>query len=763
MPLGRWANRLLRPPGWWRKLDFYLFGRHRFGRYRRVLAYGLLLAGLAVLGLLGVGWLLLPDTTVLVRSDARQPSVVISLDNQELGRFVDPLLPRPVRPDQVPPVLKLAVVEMEDPQFYRHAGWVKRLGSTLTIRLARHLYDEQEGMERGYIRRMRELLAALVLERQLTKDEILTQYLNFAEFGGNIRGIENAARKYFGKSTATLDAAECALLAGMLRAPTAYHPRLNPKRSIERRNQVLDRLTDRGVLTPAEYAELIHEPLVLAPLQPDTLDPGLAPYYLQHLKESLRPWLAERKLDLTTAGLRIYVSLDTRLQRHAEAAVARHLRQHQKRMDEYIKNTNYFRRRRSIIQRALKQSDRYRWYKSRSLGEVAIQDSFKRRRSMRIFAWNPAGYIDTVMTPLDSLKYYASLLETGLMTLDPHSGDVLAWVGGISHDFFKYDHVMQGKRQVGSTFKPFVYAAAFENGYEVCHQLLNQPPEIPTPEGDFWRPQNADHDYGGLVSLRYGLVHSINVVTARLCHEVGPASVVEVAQRMGIRSELKPVPAVSLGTFDLTVAELTQAYAPIVNGGRQPGLRLVLRIEDSKSRILEDFTARQQATQAIKPHTAYTMVELLRAVATNGTAANVRYLGGLPWYMDLGGKTGTTQNSADGWYVGFTPHLVTGIWVGCSDRNVNFGHAAYGRGSQMAMPIWSYYMASVYKDKKLGYNDKDRIAKPPDYRMQTYCPSDPLKRKTEEEAPSDSTEVEAETPTADDSSTDNDESQSLFD
>lgn len=739
--LGRWAtrlrgetSRLLEP------LDRRLFGGQRFGGYRRAWALMALTLFLAAGSLLLIGLLMLPDFEPLLNPEVVQPSRVISLDNKELGRYENPLLPKPVKPAQVPILLKQAVVEMEDPKFYDHSGWVKRLGSTLTVRLARHLYDKQEDVSRSTIRRARELLAALVLERKLTKDEILTHYLNFAEFGGVVQGVENAARKYFGKTAADLAPEECAQLAGMLRAPTTFHPRLHPDRSLERRNTVLNRLADQGAITAKEYAQYVRRPVRLAALKPDSLDPGLAPYFMQYVKEWMQPWLEARKLDLHTAGLRIHVSLDTRLQRHAEAAVAKHLSQHQKRMDDYVKYMNYFRKRRSIIQRAVKQSDRYRNYKEAGLPETQIQDSFKVKRPMRIFAWNDKGYVDTLMSPIDSVQYYARILESGLMTIDPRTGHVLAWVGGVSHSFFKYDHVIRGKRQVGSTFKPFVYATAFERDYEVCSQQLNQPPEIPTQEGDIWRPQNADHDYGGMVSLRYGLVHSINVVTARLCQELGPEAVVEVAKRMGIQSELKAVPAVSLGTFDLTVAELTTAYAPIVNRGLQPGMKLVLRIEDAKGRIIEQFDA--PPAQVIKPTTAHTMVELLRAVATNGTAGNVRYVGGLPWYMDLGGKTGTTQNSADGWYVGFTPHLVTGIWVGCSDRHVNFGHASFGRGSQMAMPIWSYYMASVYKDKKLGYKDKDRIETPRDYRMQIFCPADPIKRKTEEEAPTDSTEIE---------------------
>ncbi|MDW8334189.1 MAG: transglycosylase domain-containing protein, partial [Bacteroidia bacterium] len=608
-------------------------------------------------------------------------------------------------------------------------------GSTITQRLARLLYDEQsQRKERGAIRKLQEAFTALILERRYTKKELLTFYLNHSFFGGTNYGIEQAAEDYFRKRARFLTIEESALLTGMLFAPSKLNPRKNPAGARKRRDEVIKKMQRLGKLSPqAAQAAMAAPVYVEAPVRKSEKRNYFAGYFRQYVLDFAQKWCNERGLDMFREGLRIYTTLDSTLQSYAEAAAKEHLREHQRHLDVILKSLRTLRKNSPILARAMRQSRRWKTAKQAGMSDDAIEESFTKPVPMRVFSHHrPEGYVDTVMSPFDSLKYYARLLEPGMVALDHKRGHVLAWVGGLDYQFFQYDHVHKGKRQVGSTFKPFVYAAALEAGFKPCDTLLNQPPEIVAPDGDLWVPRNADHDYGGYVSLRYGVTYSINVVTARLIQKVGPEKVVELARKMGVESELKPVPSIALGTFDLSVLELTAAYQCFPTLGLYRAPTAVMRIEDRKGRVLATF--KSEPRRAFGQETGYAMVELLRAVATYGTAANVRFIAAIPWNLDVAGKTGTTQGNSDGWFVGFTPALTAGVWVGCADRNVNFNYSNLGRGSYMAMPIWSKFVAKAYADPALPYNLRQKIVAPVPYRHVTYCPFDPVRKIVEEGA-----------------------------
>jgi penicillin-binding protein 1A len=714
--------------------------------YRR---YRIWAVSLLVFILAGMGTLFtllyysLPDLQPVLIKNYYQPTTVFSGDNQVLGVFKEPYNRKYLTVDQLPDTVRKVLVAIEDPHFYAHVGVRASGKSTITIRLARQLMQAQQLKPWPMLNKLRDVFVALYLERQLTKDEILTHYLNFASFGGTVYGIHQAATQYFGHPATELTIPQMALLIGMLKAPTTYNPRRAPDAAIARRNQVCVELAKKGLLAGMTVEEAQAYPLDLAPPKLPAPDTALAPYFVDHVKQWLNKWCKENGKDLHRDGLKVYTTLNTRIQGHAEAAMAKHLAVHQKRMDDFIRYAPILSEKSDLLKRYLVTTPHYQQLKRKGLDEETIRDSLKKKKPMRLFSWETGNYEDLVISPLDSLRRELRTLHCGMVSLDPLNGHVLAWVGGIQHHYYQYDHVAQGRRQVGSAFKPVVFATAFDKGKLPCDRYLNQPVQIPTPEGDMWEPKNADHDYCGEVSLRYGLVHSINVVTARLIQDISPESVVDLSRKMGIRSPLKPVPAMGLGTFDCTVQEMASAYSVFPALGKRAEPLFITRIEDRKGRIIASFQSEKQ--KVLRPETAYLMVELLRAVALSGTAGNLRWEAGLPYNIDVAGKTGTTQNSSDGWFVGFTPQLVTSIWVGCNDRSINFGHNNYGRGSHMAMPIFSHYYKKVYDDDSLNYYVNSTVPKPPTYAMQILCPYDPIKRMGEGEG--DSTDTDNDAPT----------------
>jgi penicillin-binding protein 1A len=608
-----------------------------------------------------------------------------------------------------------ALVSIEDERFYDHSGIdpvapfaiIKgslqgkdiRGGSTITMQLARNLYD-QVGRERSLLRKLKEVTVAVVLEGSFTKEEIITAYLNTVSFVGNTYGIENGAKSFFGKSANELAIEEAALLVGLLKATDAYNPRRHPEKALKRRNEILNKMYefgfgDKGI--SLDSAKKI--PIALVQNQ-DYRDLGLAPYFTEHLRRWFKGWCEEHGYDPYTDGLRVYTTIDSRMQRHAEAAVAEHLSELQVTFNKQIEGREPYRKDTTFFLRAMRKSQRYASARLDGLTEAEIIEEFKQPIKMDLFSWK--GEVkDTLMSPWDSLRYYAPFLETGFMAIEPTNGEIKAWVGGINHKFFKYDHVYDGKRQVGSTFKPFVYTAAMDNGFTPCDVELNQPIFFYDDTGKMiWAPKNADGKVGGYMTLRTGLGTSTNLITARVMKAIGPHVVCEWARKMGITSNLDCVPSLCLGTTDLSVFELVSAYCTFANKGVYNEPIFVSRIEDRNGNIIQTFTS--QGREAISERTAYMMIDMLKGVVDGrgGTAGRLR--GRYKLKGEIGGKTGTTQNNSDGWFVGVTSNMVAGAWTGCADRTMRFSSTAYGQGASMALPIYGLFMSKVYADSTIS-------------------------------------------------------------
>jgi penicillin-binding protein 1A len=657
--------------------------------------------------------------------------------------------------DSISPYVIHALIATEDRRFYEHPGIdLKGLfvavfdgitrahfrgASTLTMQLARNLYDQQTGydieqqeefqqekrwIDSKYLRKIKEMIVSIVLERLYTKDEILNSYLNTVSFGGNTYGIQAGAKVYFDKHCSELKIEEAALLIAMLKGTTRYNPVLNERsreRAYNRRNTVIELMQENGFISE-EQAEKSKAKELLIHYSPINHNSGIATYFREYLRKYLKKWAKERGFNLYTDGLKIYTTLDSRMQHYAEEAVAEHLSSLQPLFDKHITGKEPWKQDKSILERAMRQSFRYLYAKNvAGKNEKEILAEFKTPINMEVFIWRDGkrNHIDTVMSPWDSLQYYNKFLETGFVSLDPTNGHIKAWVGGLDHNFFQYDHVKQGKRQVGSTFKPFVYTAAFDNGFSPCDEMLNQPVYFYREDGSLlWAPKNSDGKYGGKMTLRRALATSVNLITAQIIKQIGPQVVVDYAHKMGIESELDPVYSLCLGTTDLSVMELTGGYATIANKGRWNEPIFITRIEDKHGKLIDEFKGASR--EAISEETAYLMVDMLKGGVNEpgGTAGRLRFRYHLT--QDIGGKTGTTQNHSDGWFMGITPKLVSGVWVGCADRSVHFRSITYGQGANMALPIWGIYMQKIYKDSSIHLG-KETFERPNSFNVELDC------------------------------------------
>ena len=633
--------------------------------------------------------------------------------------------------EYISPYVVEALIATEDIRFYDHSGvdpmallavlkdvilsGEKRGGSTITMQLSRNLYN-QVGKKKTIFRKVKEMIVAVILERRFTKDEIVTSYLNTVSFVGNSYGVQNAARIYFQKEAIDLEQHEAALLVGILKGTYEYNPRTHPDRAMDRRNTVIDQMQKYGFVTDFQADSLKALGLGVTYRQ-DDFNNGMAPYFTEHVRMWMRDWCKENDYDLYTDGLKIYTTLDSRLQTHAEAAVAEHLSDLQQKFDKHIEDREAWRKDTTILTRAMQQSYRYIRAKNAGKTDDQIWEEFHTPIPMEVFSWN--GAIDTTFSPMDSIKYYSRFLETGFMTIDPSNGQIRTWVGGIDHRFFKYDHVYKGKRQVGSTFKPFVYTAAFDNGYSPCHQMLNQQVFFYDNDGELaWAPKNSDGRVSGYMTLRRGLATSTNLITARIMKEIGPEVVCRYAYKMGIKSTLDCVPSLALGTTDLSVYELTGAYGTFANRGVWVEPNFITRIEDRNGNIIYENVAEQR--EAISENTAYMMINMLMGVVREpgGTAASLP--GRYKLWNEIGGKTGTTQNQSDGWFMGVTPSLVGGTWVGCSDRSMRFRSLQYGQGARMALPIFGLFLKNAYADSTLAL-PRDPFPQPRGFDVELDC------------------------------------------
>ncbi len=634
-----------------------------------------------------------------------------------------------------------ALVATEDARFYKHSGvdyrslarvLVKSLllqnessggGSTLSQQLAKNLYPR-----RNYwfwdmpVNKLREVIIAQKLEAIYSKEEILELYLNTVPMGGNLYGIERASQRFFSTSAGALKTEQAAVLIGMLKATTTYNPRLDPEKSRKRRNVVLAQMAKYNYLTAAQADSLQQLPLKLK-YNYTTHNDGMAPYFREYLRQELVLWAASRKkkngepYNLYTDGLKIYTTIDAGMQRHAEAAVQKRMAQLQREFNAHWQGRAPWGRNTAVLQEAMRRSDRYKKMKAAGRSETDIQEAFRKPVPMQLYNWG--GSSKKTMSPMDSLAYYERFLNTGLFSVEPRSGYVRAWVGGINHHIFKYDHV-RAKRQVGSTFKPIVYAAALEKGLKPCDYFPNE--RMTYPDYDNWSPRNANEQYGGEYSMRGALAHSVNTISAQIMMQTGVENTVDMAHRLGVTSTLPEVPSLALGTANLSLLEMVTAYATFANRGYHITPVYITKITDRTGKVLREHREGDDAKKVLSEKTAATMLYLMQGVVEEGSAAKLRSQFGLQ--MDIAGKTGTTQDYADGWFIGITPQLVTGVWVGGESPQVHFRTLALGQGSHMALPIWGDFTRRIALDPAYtGYYNSHFEPLPPNLQANLSCAS----------------------------------------
>jgi penicillin-binding protein 1A len=695
--------------------------------------FGLVGLFILLLFLAGIGAFgYMPDLKELENPRSQLASEIYSADRVLLGTYYRENRTN-TRYEEISPNLINALVATEDVRFVKHSGVDARSmsrmifgvltfnpkggASTITQQLAKNLFPRERQSKPGLVlMKFKEWVLAAKLERRFTKKEILTLYFNTVSFGNNSYGIKIASKTYFGKEPKDVTIEEAAMLVALLKGPSMYNPKRHPERARERRNFVMRQMGKAGYLTEDEYRKMADNPIDLSNYRLLDHNTGPAPYLREYLRRVMTQWAkGYRKPDGTSYdiykdGLKIYTTIDSRMQRYAEDAMTEHLKGYLQ--PEFFKhwkghkNAPFFRIKEDeiekLMQQAIRRSDRYINMKNDGAGEREIKEAFNTPVEMSVFSWN--GEIDTVMTPMDSIRYYKFFLRSGMVSIEPHTGHVKAYVGGINYKHFKYDHVVDSRRQVGSTFKPFVYAIAMQEGESPCAEYPNTPITIQLPSGQTWTPRNSgDHKDGQMVNLKEALAHSINRVSARLIDRYTPAAVVRLVNNLGITTEIPAVPSISLGTADLSVMEMTGAYAAFANRGVFAKPILITRIEDRHGTVLATFTS--ETHDAMSEKTAFLMVELMKGVVQYGTSARIRGRYGLTY--PIAGKTGTTDNNSDGWFIGLTPSLVTGVWVGNEDRAAHFRSTALGQGANMALPIWGLYMQRVYRDPKLDVSTGD--------------------------------------------------------
>lgn len=689
--------------------------------------------------------------------------------------------------DDLPESLVDAAIATEDVRFHRHSGIdfrslarvaVKSVllgnvgagggGSTITQQLAKTLFPREEATSsfpgarviKLVTTKFKEWITAVKLERNYTKDEILTMYMNTIFFGSNAYGIMSAANTFFAKDPIDLNIEESALLVGMVNKPTRYNPTINPDHSLKRRNHVLSQMYKYGYLEKEAYDSIVQLPIVLSYETKDH-NSGLAPYFRDMLRrymnakepkkssykyseeyqaDSLRwendqlyGWLNKNSkpdgssYNLDKDGLKIYTTLNSKMQLYAEQAVAEHLGGNLQK--SFFADMRWKRNKPfavdvpaetadNLMKQARRWSDRYRTMKDAGASESEINKAFNEKVEMRVFSWNKKGYIDTVMTPNDSIRYYKSFLRAAFVAVEPHTGNVLAYVGGPNYRYFKYDNARQSKRQVGSTIKPFLYTLAMQEGFTPCDQVVNVPYSFEVGDTT-WTPKSTDKDIwiGKTVTLKWGLTHSSNNISAYLMKQFGPSAMVEMCHKLGIKSHLDEVPSLCVGPCDISPFEMVSAFNSFPSRGVQIDPIFVTRIEDNRGNVLSNFAASKR--EAISEESAYLMVNLMQGVVNEGTAGRLRSVYQLTG--QLAGKTGTTNDQSDGWFIGYTPKITAGVWVGAEDRQVHFESLALGGGSNMALPIWGIFMKKVLENGTLGISSNDVFVKPPGFELDLRC------------------------------------------
>jgi penicillin-binding protein 1A len=727
----------------------------------------------------------IPSFEELENPKSKVATQIISEDGVLLGTFHVENRSH-VSYDELSSNLILALLATEDVRFSSHSGidfrslarvLVKTIiggrsesggGSTITQQLAKNLFPRDSTITRSIssvpkitIAKLKEWITAVKLERNYTKEEIIAMYLNTVSFGSNAFGIRAAAATFFAKLPSQLNTEEAALLVGVINAPTRYSPVRNPERAVSRRNHVLSQMGKYGFIPQESRDSLFALPITLSFMQQDH-HAGLAPYFREMLRRTMltqeprrenyrsRPrdyepdkkeweenplvgWIRKNPkpdgtlYDIDRDGLKIYTTINSKMQLYAEQAVTRHLRTElqpafsadvRARRSPPFDNELTPEQVNNIMEQAKRWSDRYRSMKRAGASDEEINKSFNTRTKMTIFAWNDRGQKDTVMTPIDSIRYYKSILRAAFMAMDVQTGQVRAYVGGPNYRHFKYDNASQGRRQVGSTIKPFLYTLAMQEGFTPCDKVLNVSQTFIVNDTT-WTPATTDRPewIGKHVTLKWGLTRSSNNISAFLMKQLGPAAMVTMCRRLGIKSFLDPVVSLCLGPADLYLTEMVAAYGTYANKGVHIEPLYVTRIEDKHGNLLATFTP--QRRESISARTAYLMVNLLQGVVNEGTAHRLRRL-----YVqegELAGKTGTTNNQSDGWFMGFVPKLVAGVWVGAEDRSVHFQTLAMGGGANTALPIWGLFMEKVLADPSLNINTTDRFEVPANFNINLNC------------------------------------------
>lgn len=704
--------------------------------------------GLLVLLFLFASWGVfgaLPTFEELENPKSDLATEVISADGKTLGKYYVKANRTPIQYKDLPENLVKALVATEDERFYEHSGIdfrgtaraVVKLGagggaSTITQQLAKNLFTKKPSSNKvkRIIQKFKEWVVAIKLERQYTKEEIITMYLNTQGFIFNAVGIRSAARIYFGKEPKDLDLQESAILVAMLKNPRQYNPhrKVSRNKSLNRRNVVFRQMEKNGFITAAEKDSLQKLPLKIN-FTPESHSDGYATYFREYLKGFLKKWARNnpkpdgKLYNIYKDGLKVYVTIDSRMQKYAEEAVQEHMANLQKYFFKEQKRNRmapFYDLEKSqikrILNRAKKNSDRYKRMKNAGKSQKEIDKAFATKTQMKVFSWK--GDIDTIMTPNDSIRYYKYFLRSGLLSIEPQTGHIKAWVGGINNKHFKYDHVKQGKRQVGSTFKPFVYATAINQlKLSPCDKFPNTLYTIPKgkygiPED--WTPKNSDETYGGQLTLKEALAGSVNTMSARLIDKVTPENVIRLAKSSGVVNDIPEGPAIALGTVELTLMEMVSVYAMYANKGLRVEPIMISRIEDKNGTVLEEFTP--QTKEVMSEESAYVVIDLLKGVTESGSGVRLRlpwkrpgYVTGHPYKFTnpIAGKTGTTQNHTDGWFMGVVPNLATGVWTGGEDNAIHFAGIEKGQGATMSLPTWALFMQKCYADKTLHISKED--------------------------------------------------------
>ena len=671
----------------------------------------------------------MPDMKDIENPDIYVASEIISSDGVVLGKF-EKEKTQPVTYNQLPPYLVYALYAKEDERFKEHSGIdLKSIvravyfrgerggGSTITQQLAKLLFTKsaaQSKMERAF-QKLKEWSVAVSLEKRYTKEEIITLYFNKFDFLYNANGIEMASKVYFNKKTKDLTLSEAATFVAMLENPVKNNPLRNLERATERRNVVLKQMLETKYIDQATYDKAVQEPIKTDYQNIKGIDQGYSAYYKHYLRQEISTYLKDyekktgKELNIYRDGLKIYVTVDSKMQKYAEEAIKDHLTNLQKSFDNEQKNN----RKRpfyhisdkqvnDIMMASVKRTGRYKQLAEAGVSEVSILMEFKKPVKTSIFTWE--GEQDVEMSPWDSIRYHKQIAQAGLMAMEPTTGDIKAWVGGINWEHFQYDHVKQGKRQVGSTFKPFVYATAIIN--------LGMTPCTPISNASYSRGSWHVKGSGGMLRMKDGLAHSKNPIAVRLMEAAGPKNVIQLARDLGVTGEMTPDLATALGSSDITIYEMLGAYSTFANYGNYIKPEMIWRIEDANGRVIKEVTT--EVREVMNPIHAYSMIDMMKGVASYGTAS--RQLRSMGINAEIAGKTGTTQKNSDGWFIGITPKLATGVWVGWEDRATHFWSTGEGQGAKMALPIWGYFMKKIYADKSLKITQEDKFEKPSDWK-----------------------------------------------